>query len=223
MGTPPRMRSASRTRDRTGRVRLIGGRVTFAAIAALSAVAVMNLWPKSSFGIPTVVLRWENEFTLDERALSEAEIGLVKLWAVHTLRRAYSGFAVEVSDRDGTNIIHVRNACTRARCEPDSAGDTWPLSKSSNVYYGVLAKRALGHARERSGDRMHVLIGLGQGIGATAAHEFAHEWPLRMPTVDQRRDEDGYDYYTFDRYQHFYGQLHWTESSLKLLQKNLRY
>jgi hypothetical protein len=169
-------------RDRA--VGLIGGKVALAAIAALSAAAVVNLWPESAFGIPTVVLQWE---------------------------------------RDGTNIIHIRDVCTHVRCDADSAGDTWPLSKSSNVYYSVLAKRALSHATGQRNDRMHVLMGLGQGIGATAALELGHEWPIGMPTVDQRHDEGGYDYYTFDRYHHFYGQLHWTEASLTLLQKNLRY
>jgi len=211
------------TRSGTGRVRLIGGKVTVAVLGALLAVAVVHLWPKSSSGSPTVVLQWENEFLLDGGALSDTEVGLVKVWAVHTLRQAYSGFAVELSERDGTNVIHVRDACTHPRCAPDTAGETWPLSKSSNVYYSVLAERALHYAKERPRDRTGVLMGLGQGIGATAAHEFAHEWPLGMPTIDQRRDQGGYDYYTFDRYQHFYGQLHWTEPSLQFLRKHLRY
>ena len=169
------------------------------------------------------MLKWENTFTLDGRVLSDTEIELVKLWAVHTMRRAHSGFAIELSKRDGTNIIHIRDVCTHVRCDADSAGDTWPLSKSSNVYYSVLAKRALSHATGQRNDRMHVLMGLGQGIGATAAHEVGHEWPIGMPTVDQRHDGGGYDYYTFDRYHHSYGQLHWTEASLTLLRKNLRY
>jgi hypothetical protein len=204
-------------------VRLIGGKATLAFFGALLAVAVASLWPKSSSGVPTIALQWENDFLLDGRALSHAEIGLVKLWADHTLRRAYSGLAVEVSQRDGTNVIHVRNACTHPRCAPDTAGETWPLSKSSNVYYEVLAQRALRYVKDRAGGRTVVLMGLGQGIGATAAHEFAHEWPLDLPTIDQRHDEGGYDYYTFDRYQHFYGQLHWTEPSLEFLRKHLRY
>ncbi len=68
---------ASGTESRTGRTRLIGGRVTLAVLGALLTVAVAGLWPKSSSGVPTVVLQWENQFLLDGRALSDAEVRLV--------------------------------------------------------------------------------------------------------------------------------------------------
>lgn len=210
-------------RDRADRVRLIGGKAALVAMAALTALAVVYVWPKSTFGVATVALQWENTFALDGRPLDETEIAVVKLWAAHTMRRAYSGFAVEVSEGHGTNVIHIRDACAQPECDADSAGDTWLFSKSSNVYYNVLARRALSHGKQQNGDRMQVLRGLGQGIGATAAHELGHEWPIRMPSVDQRHDKNGYDYYSFDRPEHFYGQLHWTEDSLKLLRKSLRY
>ncbi len=71
------------------------------------------------------MLQWENEFTLGGRALSDDEIGLVKFWAVHTMRRAYSGLRVVGMlgvDGSPTCGVEVRKAACSQSWQPTSFG-----------------------------------------------------------------------------------------------------
>jgi RHS repeat-associated protein len=195
-------------------------------IATLAAATYVYLLPRSERplvsggGLRVVSLVWSNDFLLPTSrggtssadVVSPSEVAEVKLWTYQTMRLAYSGWAVVISEGGGTNRIVINQAY------PNSAGDTRPFASTSDVNLNQLAAMARTHT-PAGAPRTELLAALGRGIGATAAHEFAHQ----MGVDHQDHDAFSYDYDSADVPQHFYGQLHWTGSARTILERKLRY
>ena len=101
---------------------------------------------------------------------------------------------------------------------PNNAGDTRPFASTSDVNFNQLAGMAKSHTPAGT-PRAEFLAALGRGIGATAAHEFAHQ----VGVDHQNYDAFAYDYDSADVPQHFYGQLHWAGPARRILEGKLRY
>jgi RHS repeat-associated protein len=195
--------------------------VTIVAIVATLAVATFtHFMPRSQnpfgSGLHVLAFDWRNRFTLGKGELTSEEIEIVKLWTYQTARLAFSGFAVTVSEGGGTNRMIVK----QSESVGGYAGSTLLGQAASEIGYDVLESRARYYAPNKS-DRREIAAGIGRGIGATAAHELAHQ--VGVPWMDQTRDPNGYDFHSSDRFSQYYGQLHWIPANIPELQKRLGY
>jgi RHS repeat-associated protein len=208
--------------DPTGQFTLVEAGILAAVIAVLAG-AYLHSYPASQniFGsgsrIYVVSFEWQNEFTLGGGRFTAEEVELVKLWTYQTMRLAYSGYRVLVSEGGrGTNRMIVK----RGGAYNDYAGSTILGSIASEINYDLLADRALNYAPNKQ-DRREIAAGIGRGVGATAAHEFGHQVGLRW--MDTTRDPNTYDFHSSDRFSQYYGQLHWLPQNLAELQKKVSY
>lgn len=176
--------------------------VTVAVVAVLAAASYVTWLPNSQglFGGARIVVadfRWDNDFTIltDDGidALSLAETEQVKLWALQTLRLAYSGYRIQVAEGGGTNHLFVKN---RSELDPRHCGDTLFNQVASDISYGCAQNIAYQFREYVSGDRSQIVAGIGRTIGFVAAHELGHQ--LRLPQMDQNRNPEYYDYYAAD-------------------------
>ena len=190
-----------------------------AAISALSAAILVNVWPQSQgfrggSRLRVINFRWENSFTFprypEADDLTTGEVELLKLWTDQTLRLALSGLAVVVAgEGSGTNTMVVKQRETTG----NYAGSTIQFTSASEISYGILASQAARFATAPSptgAGRMAIIEAIGRGIGATAVHEFAHQIGVPLPIVDQGGDSGAWNFHVSNRSAAFWGQLHWT-------------
>jgi hypothetical protein len=191
-----------------------------AIVATLAAVTYAHFMPRSQnpfgSGLHLVAFDWRNRFTLGKGELTPEEVEVVKLWTYQTVRLAYSGFAVTVSEGGGTNRMVVKQSGSLG----GYAGSTLLGQAASEIGYDILENHARFYAPNKN-DRRGIAAGIGRGIGATAAHELAHQ--VGVPWMDQTRDPNGYDFHSSDRFSQYYGQLHWIPANIPELQKRLGY
>jgi hypothetical protein len=76
-----------------------------------------------------------------------------------------------------------------------------------SVSFRTLGSQAVGNA-PRDATRARIIEAIGQGIGRTAAHEFAHQILVSVNLHDTK-DPDSYENGISDRPSQFYGALHW--------------
>jgi hypothetical protein len=67
-------------------------------------------------------------------------------------------------------------------------------------------------------NRHDIVLGLARGLGASAAHEFGHQ---KNFVDDNGTDPYSYDYYTAERSQEYFDDLHWTQPAWDKMKKNL--
>jgi hypothetical protein len=76
-----------------------------------------------------------------------------------------------------------------------------------SVSFRTLGSQAVGNA-PRDAARARIIDAIGEGIGRTAAHEFAHQILINVNLHDTK-DPDSYENAVSDRPSQFYGTLHW--------------
>jgi hypothetical protein len=166
---------------------------------------------------------------LDTASLNDSDKSAIKRHALETLRRAYASFDVRFAEgASGARLIRVED--TPYISDPQqligfgAAGVTYPLSTVSSVRVDVLWNAEMAAARctditHCTRTRTELLNGLGQGIGATAAHELGHEAAFGFAT-DQHCD-DCYDGNSSTGYTHFFGNKHWSDRAMQMMRRVL--
>ncbi len=168
----------------------------------------------------------ESSWTLDAVAtdklggpVTEQEWMIVKAESTSVLKGAFAGFPLTISaSRDAFWRLRVR-LTTPGRHKVPVAGETRALGRfgaSSDINFDVLALAAITYAPEGA-SRDTILRGIGRGIGRTAAHELAHAILGPSAVMDQATDEDSFEFHSFARPAHFYGEPHWTAARPALL------
>ena len=92
-----------------------------------------------------------------------------------------------------------------------NAGETFAmglLGGRSVVDFTEVVMAAIAHAPPGA-LRQALIDGIGRGIGRVAAHELAHAILGAGGSMDNRTDEQSYEYFTHNRPSQFYGELHW--------------
>jgi RHS repeat-associated protein len=207
--------------DPTGEFSVVTVAAVTAIVGTLAAIAtVQALSPRSQRfgflggGVAIVSFSWQNQFVLGREQLDATDVETIKLWAYQTMRQAFSGLTVSLSEGSGTNYITVND-----NYPPGNAGDTRLFfARTSDVNFGILAGLARSYTPPGTA-RSELMAAIGRGVGATSAHEFAHQ----MQVGHQDFDANAYDYDSADNAQHFYGQLHWTPGAWQRLQQRLSY
>jgi RHS repeat-associated protein len=163
---------------------------------------------------------WENNWTSpDEKGLlNDGEIQIVKQTAYATFKRAYTGFNVDsIEGLGGNREIHI------SRLLDEGVGNTYPSSKSSTVFYPNMVSTLLQVVRTNRlvKNRAELIEALGNGIGATAAHELGHQASLGFTTHISAQgfyDTKGLDGTSTD---HFFGVLRWSPEAIELIDGSL--
>lgn len=153
--------------------------------------------------------------------LSDAELESIKKISRLELARALAGLPITLTeDRNAFWNIAVRPSLERSRSQPlPYSGEAYglgPLGGGGSVSFVTLALNAIKHALPVA-SRPSIIEGMGRGIGSAAAHELAHV--ILGVSVDNRTDEDSYEYFSADRASQYYGELHWTAAWPLLRQK----
>ena len=172
------------------------------------AIAFTNTWRVGS-----------DELTLEERSrLTRA--------ALDAMRAAFSGFDVVIAEApSGARLIRVEDTPAVRTPTFGAAGVTYPAARTSSVRFDVLANLELAvvHCRDfahcAAMPRGALVDGLGRGVGATAAHELGHQAGFRF-ALDSRCDEC-YDGNASRSYAHFFGQKHWSDRALQIMNRTL--
>lgn len=190
------------------------------AVVAVLAVAVgsylLYVYTRKPL-TPIVVFDWQiQKWSVGREPLDSSEVDEIKATAIETFKGAFSGFGIVVSAGGGTNRITVKGELGGSVGSTDtSIIDTY----ASTVYYENIANFAQRYAKELGKtDRREIIRGVGRGIGAAAAHEFGHQ---KRFTTDNTIDVNSYDYYSGERWQEYYGELHWTPQALEVMKKKL--
>jgi hypothetical protein len=166
-----------------------------------------------------------NTWKVGGEVLSAGEQAQVKRAALATMRGAFAGFDVTVSDGSSrVRVIRVEDT-PYGRMQFGAAGVTYPAAHVSSVRFDVLANlelasvqcRDFAHCAAMSRDRL--LEGLGHGVGATAAHELGHQAGFRFG-LDSRCG-DCYDSSDSSSYTHFFGPLRWSDRALQIMRRTL--
>jgi hypothetical protein len=141
--------------------------------------------------------------------LSPVEIAVIKRVANEEVRRAFRGYRVVIS---GTPRSFWRVAVIKEMgFKLPWAGATvslGPLGGLGRVAFTSLAINALSNAPPAA-TRQEIVVGIGRGIGHAAIHEFAHQI-LGSGLLQESSDKTAYECETADRFEQYYGQLHWT-------------
>ena len=145
--------------------------------------------------------------------LSTSEVDTIKRISRDELTRAFSGLEVTFTDsRQAFWTIHVRQSLQRRPGQKlPNAGETLamgPLGGRSGVDFTEVVMAAIAHAPPGA-LRQALIDGIGRGIGRVAAHELAHAILGTGGSMDNRKDEHSYEYFTHNRPSQYYGELHW--------------
>jgi len=203
--------------DPSGRMsgELMAGLVVAGIVAAIAIIGFIWIF-KSKIPTPIVTFEWRNDWSYVTRPdLDSSEIDEVKRFTIETFRGAFSraGFGVVVSAGGGTNKIII---------SPDlgaGTGSTRPFSSVSEVYYPVIRSAAGRYATQLNITNRHdIVLGIARGLGAAAAHEFGHQ---KNFVFDNGTDPYSYDYYSGERPQEYYEDLHWTQQAWDSMKSNL--
>jgi len=86
-----------------------------------------------------------------------------------------------------------------------------PLGGFGSVAFAILAHNAIDYAPSDA-SRAQIVDAIGRGIGRAAVHEFAHQalGADNLRHIDNRTDEQSYEYGSADRAAQYYGELRWT-------------
>jgi len=145
------------------------------------------------------------------------------------VRRAYADLRINITDRRrafwrvavvGAPLTVTRNRTTYPFSFAGESRVFGPLGGSGSVAFAMLAHNAIEYAPPDA-SRRQIVDGIGRGIGRAAVHEFAHQ-ALGLDNLghlDNRTDEDSYEYANADRASQYYGELRWTTAWPMLVQK----
>jgi hypothetical protein len=155
--------------------------------------------------------------------LCEPEVDAIKRRSRLELEAAFSGLPLLITERANAFwSVRVRAGLEAGRSGPlPAAGETRALGRfggHGDISFEVLATAAVSHAPPGASRQM-IIEGIGRGIGRTAAHELAHAILGPSVLMDNRTDDQSYEYLSFDRSAQYYGELHWARAWPALRQK----
>ena len=161
--------------------------------------------------------------------LTGDELKLIEDTSRDEVRRAYADLRINITDRRrafwrvavvGAPLTVTRNRTTYPFSFAGESRVFGPLGGSGSVAFAMLAHNAIEYAPPDA-SRRQIVDGIGRGIGRAAVHEFAHQ-ALGLDNLghlDNRTDEDSYEYANADRASQYYGELRWTTAWPMLVQK----
>jgi len=161
--------------------------------------------------------------------LTADELDSIEATSRDEVRHAYADLRINITDRHGTfwrvAVVGAPLTVTRNRTTyPFSfAGESrvfGPLGGSGSVAFAILAHNAIEYA-PTDASRQQIVDAIGRGIGRAAVHELAHQ-ALGLDNlgyIDNRADQDSYEYANADRRSQYYGELRWTTAWPVLVQK----
>src|SRR5689334_16036408 len=173
-----------------------------------------------------VAVTFVNTWRVGSDALTTEERCRLTRAALDGMRAAFSGFDVVIAEApSGARLIRVEDTPAVRTPTFGAAGVTYPAARTGSVRFDVLANLELAvvHCRDfahcAAMPRGALVDGLGRGVGATAAHELGHQAGFRF-AVDSRCD-DCYDGNASASYAHFFGQKHWSDRALQIMNRTL--
>jgi RHS repeat-associated protein len=195
----------------------------FSLPQAIAVVTVITVLAAISYGVysnyvfkntPRVLsFDWRNTWSYEgDNMFSESEVATIKYIAQETVKEAFLGFRVIISEGGGTNKAIVTP-------QLDNCGQTaFVGSNNSKLSYPTIRNAALRYAQQRGlTSRSSIVEALGRGIGATAAHEFNHQFGYG----GESNNPQTYDYFSCDTPEHFFDKLHWSDNALQSIKKNV--
>jgi len=202
---------------------LIGAIAVFAVLVTSAGIA----WRASSATIEAGFWWDDATFLLSADdtakiggALSAGELIRIKELSRVEVERAYRGLRINVTnDRIafwrvtvvGAPLRVTRNHSTYPFSAAGESRIFGPLGGWGSVAFVVLAHNAIEYA-PAGASRAQIVDAIGRGIGRAAVHELAHQaLGLDNPGyIDNRTDENSYEYGNADRPAQYYGELRWT-------------
>jgi uncharacterized membrane protein len=191
------------------------------AATVVSAIACRSTPPPLA-----VAVTFANTWRIAGDQLTAEEQSGLRRAALETLRTAFSGFDVVIAEApSGARLIRVEDTPAVRTPFFGAAGVTYPPARTSSVRFDVLGNLELAavHCRDLAHcaamPRAALVDGLGRGVGATAAHELGHQAGFRF-ALDSRCD-DCYDSNTSMSYAHFFGEKHWSDRALQIMNRTL--
>jgi uncharacterized membrane protein len=173
-----------------------------------------------------VAVTFANTWRVGGEDLTTEERARLTRAALDAMRAAFAGFDVVIAEASsGARLIRVEDTPAVRTPFFGAAGVTYPAARTSSVRFDVLANLELAvvHCRDfahcAAMPRGALVNGLGRGVGATAAHELGHQAGFRF-ALDSRCD-DCYDGNTSTSYAHFFGQKHWSDRALQIMNRTL--
>ncbi len=193
--------------------------------AAAAALATSACRGPSAVGVS---MSFGNSWTIAGERLTADEQRSVRDAAVRTLHEAFAGFDVEIveAERGAPHKILVEDTPYSAPMYFSGVGVTLPTTTVSSVRADGLLGAELSvigcESVTRCGakTRQELLIGLGVGIGATAAHELGHQRGLDF--TRHAACDDCYDSARSTSYTHFFGRKRWSGEALRIMRLRLR-
>jgi hypothetical protein len=145
------------------------------------------------------------------------------------VQRAYADLRINITERHnafwrvavvGAPLTTTRNRTTYPFSFAGESRVFGPLGGSGSVAFAILAHNAIEYA-PAGASRKQIVDGIGRGIGRAAVHELAHQalGLDNLAYLDNRTDEDSYEYANADRPLQYYGELRWTTAWSVLVQK----
>jgi hypothetical protein len=136
------------------------------------------------------------------------------------VERAYEDLRIRVTDDRsafwriavvGTPLTMTRNRTTYPFSFAGQSRVFGPLGGSGSVAFMILAHNAIEYAPDGA-TRAQMIDGIGRGIGRAAVHELAHQalGLDNLAYIDNRTDENSYEYGNADRPAQYYGDVRWT-------------
>ncbi|HTI40807.1 MAG TPA: hypothetical protein VL693_03195 [Vicinamibacterales bacterium] len=136
------------------------------------------------------------------------------------IERAYRGLRITLSGNHdafwhvavvGEPITVTRNHMTYPFSMAGQSHVFGPLGGFGSVAFAILAHNAIDYA-PTDASRAQIVDAIGRGIGRAAVHEFAHQalGADNLRHIDNRTDEQSYEYGSADRAAQYYGELRWT-------------
>jgi hypothetical protein len=161
--------------------------------------------------------------------LTADELESIEAMSRGEVRRAYADLRINITDRHsafwrvavvGSPLTVTRNRTTYPFSFAGESRVFGPLGGSGSVAFAILAHNAIEHAPSNA-SRGQIVDGIGRGIGRAAVHELAHQalGLDNLAYLDNRTDQDSYEYGNADRPSQFYGKLRWTTAWPVLVQK----
>lgn len=153
-------------------------------------------------------------------ALSTDELTRIQQMSRAEVQRAYEGLRINVTDDRsafwrvavvGMPLTITRNRSTYPFSFAGESRVFGPLGGSGSVAFMILAHNAIEYAPDGA-TRAQMIDGIGRGIGRAAVHELAHQalGLDHLASIDNRTDENSYEYANADRPAQYYGDVRWT-------------
>ena len=142
----------------------------------------------------------------------------------HVARRevetAFADFRIRVTDEsDAFYRVRVAQVLTH-RNRYAASGESHvfgPLGGYGAVSFITLAAQAMAFAPPHA-NRAAIVDAIGRGIGRAAVHEFAHQILPRGP-MHVTRDVASYEYWSSNRAEQYYGEMHWSVARSALMER----